>query len=95
MIDLRWYNAGAPWLRVPGTKFSLRLWNLFNRRSTDGHFWGVGIVQVGSRHLLYVGHSGVSVAFVGQPGKHATWREQMILLVGRVYLWLKAGELQR
>ncbi len=46
-------------------RWVIRPWNLFRRNSTAGLFWGVGIGQVGHHHLLYVGHSGISVLFIG------------------------------
>lgn len=64
MIDLSWFNWGSPWIRIKG--LNMRLWNLFNRRSVDGHFWGVGLGQVGNRHLFYIGHSGKSILFCGK-----------------------------
>ncbi len=48
-----WFNLSAPMVKV-GQRY-VRLWNLFNRRSTDGHWWGVGLVQIGTRHLAFVG----------------------------------------
>jgi hypothetical protein len=59
-MNLRWFNWSGP--RFCG----VRLWNLFNRRSTDGHFWGVGILQWRKRHLCFIGHCGVSVLFIGE-----------------------------
>jgi hypothetical protein len=40
---------------------------VFNRRFVnDEHCWGVGVLQVGRRYLLYIGHSGVSILFIGR-----------------------------
>lgn len=59
-----WFNLGGPCFKV-GTRL-VWLWNAFNRHTADGdHWWGVGLLQIGNRHLLYVGHNGVSVLFVG------------------------------
>lgn len=64
-MDWRWFNAGSPNLKIRGR--NVWLWNAFNRYTSDGeHWWGGGLLQVGRRHLLYVGHSGVSVLFIGQ-----------------------------
>lgn len=41
----RWYR---------GLWGTVRMWNLFNRRTTDGHFWGLGVAQIQSRHLFAV-----------------------------------------
>ena len=54
-IDPHWFNASAPVWRVNGRM--VRLWNLFKRRSTDGHWWGVGLLQIDSRSLLFVGRT--------------------------------------
>ncbi|MGH2352516.1 MAG: hypothetical protein ACRDI2_23790 [Chloroflexota bacterium] len=63
-MAMNWCNLSAPWLRVG--RLRIRLWNLFNRRSTEGHWWGVGLLQIGQRHLLFVGHCGVRALFVGE-----------------------------
>lgn len=52
-LDPRWFNISAPLWRIKGQP--VRLWNLFRRYSTEGHWWGVGLLQVGNRHLLFVG----------------------------------------
>lgn len=52
-MDRHWFNASAKPLLIKGR--SVRLWNLFKRRSTEGHWWGVGLLQVGTRHLLFLG----------------------------------------
>ena len=63
-----WFNASAPMWLMP-VKWrrwvsSVRLWNLHNRRSSEGWWWGIGVLQIGRRHLLYLGDRGVCVAFV-------------------------------
>lgn len=63
-MDLCWFNWSAPVWRIGRTR--VRLWNLFNRRSTQGHWWGVGLLQIGKRHLLFVGHDGVRALFLGE-----------------------------
>jgi hypothetical protein len=61
MINPRWFNVSAPYWRVtlPGRddRTGVRLWNLFRRVSTDGHWWGVGLLQVGQRHLFLIGRT--------------------------------------
>ncbi len=58
-----WFNLSAPWCRPGG--LWVRLWNVFNRRSTEGHYWGFGLLQIQQRHLLYLGHSGAMLLFLG------------------------------
>ena len=69
-MDLRWFNLGAPVIRVriPGRFFPVRikLWNLFRNCSNYGHQWGIGLLQIGKRHLFFVGFCGVSVLFFGK-----------------------------
>lgn len=64
-VSWSWFNVSAPmwivgWFR--GHQVTLRLWNLFNRVSSEGHSWGVGLLQVGRRHLFYIGKRG----FIGR-----------------------------
>ena len=62
MSDLRWFNVSSPHWLLPVGWFSwrtVRLWNLFNRVSTQGHWWGFGLLQLGRRHLLFVGDGGL------------------------------------
>lgn len=67
-----WFNLSAPWLRFgrrggPLARPGIRLWNLFNRVTNTGdHFWGIGLLQINSRHLLFVGDDGVRVVFLGR-----------------------------
>lgn len=50
MINLRWFNASPPWFR------GVRPFNLFNRVCADGSlYFGAGLLQIGTRHLFYVG----------------------------------------
>jgi hypothetical protein len=63
-----WFNLSAPAI-VIGTPWGstfVRSWNVFNRRSTEGHYWGFGILQIEHRHLFAVMFSGVSILFVGK-----------------------------
>lgn len=65
MTRLHWFNAGSPRLKIAGR--NVWLWNLFNRHTSDGdHWWGIGVLQIGQRHLLFVGHCGISVLFIGR-----------------------------
>ena len=67
---LRWFNVSGPCFKLAWRRRVnfLWLWNCFNRRTADGdHWWGVGVLQVGHRHLLYMGHSGISILFLGRP----------------------------
>lgn len=50
---IHWFNVSAPMLKVCDRY--VRLWDLFKRRSASGHWWGIGIVQIGSRHLFFIG----------------------------------------
>lgn len=66
----RWFNLSGPTFiirRYPARPIFIWPWGCFNRHAADGdHWWGVGIVQIGNRHLFYVGHSGVSIFFIGR-----------------------------
>ena len=70
-----WFNWSSPmwllpcrepWVRLPFR--TVRLWNLFNRRSTEGHWWGVGLLQLGQQHLFLACDHGVCVLFVWARG---------------------------
>lgn len=60
---MNWYNVSAPLWRVLG-RWHLCLWTLFNRRAVDAHYWGAGLLQIGQRHLFYVGHEHGDLLFV-------------------------------
>lgn len=62
MIFPDWFNASPRFVKVRGV--NVRLWNLFNRNFVEGHWWGVGVLQIGSRHLFYVGHDRVYIGFL-------------------------------
>jgi hypothetical protein len=70
MPDLRWFNWSAPGIPIRRGKRGIIgyvwLWNLFNRVSTDGHFWGVGVLQIQNRHLFFIGDQGISILFIGR-----------------------------
>ena len=69
-MDTNWFNWSAPEIPIRHRKRGIIayvwLWNLFNRISTDGHFWGVGVLQIQNRHLLYIGYNGISICFIGR-----------------------------
>jgi hypothetical protein len=63
--NVRWFNLSDPWVLGKYRKPSIRLWNCFNRHTRDGdHFWGIGVLQMGARHLLYMGFDQVAMGFV-------------------------------
>lgn len=66
-MRLDWFNVSSPYWRIGRRRILIRPWNLFNRRTNDGdHWWGFGLLQIGRRHLFFVGHCGVSLLFIGQ-----------------------------
>lgn len=67
----RWFNISSPFLTARWRRghLFLRLWNLYNRRAVQGHFWGFGILQINSRHLLYIGHDSFHLLFLGRGGE--------------------------
>jgi hypothetical protein len=69
-LNWKWFNISSPmWVHVFGIRwpYTIRLWNLFNRYpSTGEHWWGVGILQLGQRHLFYIGDGGFCFLFIGK-----------------------------
>jgi hypothetical protein len=64
---MTWFNWSAPALVVGHHNQRVAyiwLWNLFNRVSDQGHWWGVGLLQINNRHLFYIGDAGVSILFL-------------------------------
>jgi hypothetical protein len=61
-MNLQWFNASPEFIKI--WKHNFKLFNLFNHRAKCGHYWGVGIIQVGQRHLFYIGDSGLSILFL-------------------------------
>ena len=60
-VNMNWFNWSSPWIG------NVRLWNLFNRQCKgEEHYWGIGIMQIGNRHLLYIGDRGFLVLFIGK-----------------------------
>ena len=64
MFDMLWFNLKSPTFKVLGK--TVKLWNLFNRVSEDAHWWGVGLLQVGKRHLFLAHHGGVCLLFLNE-----------------------------
>ncbi len=66
----RWFNLSGPSFKIglPNNRVNfLWLWNAFNRHTAEGdHWWGVGVLQIGHRHLFFVGFCGISIAFIGK-----------------------------
>ena len=53
--SFRWFNLSPGSIRVLGKP--VRFWNVFNRHCKGGErFWGVGLLQIGNRHLFFLGH---------------------------------------
>lgn len=54
----RWFNVSAPVLRIgkSGHKRFVWLWTCHRRYATDYNQWGVGLLQIGNRHMAYIGH---------------------------------------
>ena len=72
-FDRHWFNLGSSFIKLGGE--NIKLWNFFNRLSTQDTWWGVGLLQIGTRHLLFAGHSGVCVGFVWIFGRHVQSNE--------------------
>lgn len=58
-FDIDWFNASPKFARIAGVL--VKPYNLFHRRliATDngiGRMWGIGLLQIGGRHLFYVGN---------------------------------------
>lgn len=64
MLDFNWFNVSSKMHRINNKH--LRLWNLFHRDSKDGRYWGVGILQIGQRHLFYISYNAISILFIGK-----------------------------
>lgn len=63
-MDLQWFNLNPGFKRtIFGANF--KWFNCFNRVNSIFHTWGFGIIQIGRRHLFYVGSNGVSILFIG------------------------------
>lgn len=59
-----WFNVGAPALVVcwRGNLIAhVWLWDCFRRVSESDHAWGVGLLHVKRRSLIYIGHDHVDL----------------------------------
>jgi hypothetical protein len=68
-MDWKWFNISSQSYMWRGS--FLKLINLFNRENpdnSDDHWWGFGLLQVNQRHLFYIGHSGISIFWIGKTG---------------------------
>ena len=64
--NLEWFNVSSRAFKV-GSVYC-KVFNCFNRVNADDegiHWWGIGIGQIGNRHLFYIGHSGISILYIG------------------------------
>ena len=65
-MSFNWFNLNPkPNLQIRGSY--IKWFNCFDRDSNSGHFWGLGLLQINKRHLFYIGHSGISILFIGRP----------------------------
>ena len=63
-MDINWFNFNPKFQgKVFGKNF--KWFNCFRRKTTEGLFWGIGLLQIGNRHLLYIGQSGISFLYIG------------------------------
>jgi hypothetical protein len=68
-----WWPRWLPALPNGRKQATLRLWNLFNRVTADKqHWWGIGVLQLGRLHLIYIGDAGCRVLFLGTEGPEPT-----------------------
>lgn len=72
MIGIRWFNIGPPLVRVFGVY--VKPFNAFNRHfdpqhADPPHQWGFGLLQIGHRHLVFVGHDSAYLLFVRLGGR--------------------------
>ena len=56
-----WFNLNPGF--KPGRRW--KVFNAFFRRSTERTWWGFGVLQMGKRHLFFVGNVGISILFFG------------------------------
>lgn len=62
-IDPHWFNVSTPCWKVAGKYVTL--FQVFNRRAQQAHWWGFGLLQIGKRHLLLIHHGGLRALFIG------------------------------
>jgi len=70
-MKLDWFNLSSP--GIVWRRRLIKPWNAFRRRyqgewakanNEPALQWGFGVLQVGRRHLLYVGHAYAYLLFV-------------------------------
>lgn len=62
-----WFNLSGPCFKIGTRPYFFWLWNAFNRVTNDDQYWwGFGLFITGGRALFYVGHSGISILFLGK-----------------------------
>lgn len=80
-MDWQWFNISAHMrtVQLAGRRVHWVPYNIFNRQQDPdwlgkprGHVWGAGLLQVGTRHLLYLGSMGLCVLGVWVLGAHNT-----------------------
>ena len=60
-----WFNLGFDFIKIFGKNF--KFYNLFNNITKCGeHFWGFGLIQLGQRHLFYIGDAGLKLFFINK-----------------------------
>lgn len=62
-----WFSLSAPaiWVhRGLSRPILIWLWDCFHRETEDGRHWGIGLLNISGRHLVYVGHEKADVLFV-------------------------------
>ncbi len=66
VIDLDWFNLNPSFNgKMFGKNF--KWFNAFRRR-IEGHglVYGFGLIQIGGKHLFYVGKNGLFILFIGK-----------------------------
>ena len=66
MIDLEWFNANAGFRKSKIFGQHWKFFNLFRRVNANMNIWGVGLLQIGNRHLFYIGSNAFSIFFLGK-----------------------------
>lgn len=61
---INWFSFSPKFIKVFGMNF--KLYNLFNTHAECGHYWGVGLMQFGQRHLFYIGNAGFKLFFTSK-----------------------------
>ena len=70
-MTFRWFNLSPHGILWRG--YLIKPWNAFNRwfdphwatqMNEPAHQWGFGLLQIGRRHLIYIGHDSAYLLFV-------------------------------